>query len=248
MPCTNWIVMVVLAGSGISLSGVSLRANAAGPVAGEYATQPGWGSLVISADAQGRPRFELSTVGGNGHMCELGGSLQGTNASTDDGVDACRMTFDSDGARVSVQAVTEEACRAYCGMRAGFEGEYAVLPAACSRSARERRNTAFLSDYKAKRFPAALARLEGLERECGSFFDWLEADRFANDKAITLFHLGRPGECVAVLDNTLAADSHDEESLDETAQLPPSDRDLYLPIARAAWFNRDRCKAAIKPR
>ena len=35
--------------------------------------------------------------------------------------------------------------------------------------------------------PAALARLEGLERECGSFFDWLEADRFANDKAIVLF-------------------------------------------------------------
>ena len=240
----NWIVVAAL-----TIPGISLPANAAGPAAGEYATQPGWGNLVVSADAQGHRRFELSTVGGNGHMCELGGSLRGTSATTEDeAIDACRMTFDSDGVKVSVQAVTEEACRAYCGMRAGFEGEYTMLPAPCSRSARERRNAAFLSDYKARRYPAALAALVELERECGSFFDWLEQDRFANDKAITLLHLGRAGECVAVLDNTLAAGSHDEDSLDGVVRLPPADRDMYLPIARATWFNRDRCKAAIKPR
>ena len=241
MHSANWIV-----GAALAISGICLPASA-GPATGEYATQPGWGSLVISADEQGRQRFELFSVGGNGHICELSGIVQGTNAATgDEFADVCRITFDFDGASVSVRAVTEGACRSYCGMRAGFEGDYSLLPPACRPSARERRNAMFLSDYKAKRYAAALAKLDGLERECGGFFSWLEQDQFANDRAITLLHLGRPGECLAALGNTRAAESHDEDSLDESVSLPPTDRDMYLPIARATWFNRDRCNAAMK--
>ena len=241
MHSANWIVAAALA-----ISGISLPASA-GPAAGEYATQPGWGGLVISADEQGRQRFELFSVGANGHTCQLSGIVQGTDAVTgDESADVCRMTFDSDGARVSVRAVTEETCRSYCGMRGSFEGDYSLLPPACRPSARERRNATFLSDYKAKRYTAALAKLDGLERECGGFFSWLEQDQFANDRAITLLHLGRPGQCLTALGKTLAAKSHDEDSLDESVALPPIDRDMYLPIARATWFNRDRCKAAMK--
>lgn len=241
MRSATWIV-----GTALAISGISVPASA-GPANGEYATQPGWGSLVISADEQGRQRFELFSVGGNGHICELSGIVQGTSAATNDEfADICRMTFDIDGARISVHAVTAEACRSYCGMRSGFEGDYSLLPSACTPSARERRNAMFLSDYKAKRYATALAKLDGLGRECGGFFSWLEKDQFANDRAITLLHLGRPGECLTALGNTLAAESDDEDSLDETVSLPPTDRDMYLPIARATWFNRDRCKAALK--
>lgn len=63
-----------------------------------------------------------------------------------------------------------------------------------------------------------------------------------------LWHLRRPGECVAALDATLAAAS-DEASLAVVLQergmaLPPGDWDAYLPIARATWFNRSKCETA----
>lgn len=228
-------------------AGIPALASAANPMVGEYATKPGWGSLVIAEDKEGRRSFELFAMGSNGHMCELSGSLQGSSAvASSEFADTCRMTFDFDGARVAVQAITEDACRSYCGMRAGFEGDYSILTPACTPAARERRKDEFLSDYKAKRYAPALAKLDSVGSECGGFFDWLEEDRFANDRAITLLHLGRPAECLAVLAGTRAADSHDEESLDESVSLPPADRDMYLPIARATWFNRDRCKAAVE--
>ncbi len=64
-----------------------------------------------------------------------------------------------------------------------------------------------------------------------------------------LWHLGRPGECVAALDATLAAASDDEASLaavlrEQGMALPPGDWDAYLPIARATWFNRSKCETA----
>jgi hypothetical protein len=228
-------------------AGMPTLASAADPMIGEYATKPGWGSLVIAEDKEGRRSFELFAMGSNGHMCELSGSLQGSSAvASSEFADTCRMTFYSDGTRVAVQAITQEACRSYCGMRAGFEGDYSILTPACTPAARERRKDEFLSDYKARRHAPALAKLDLVGSECGGFFDWLEADRFANDRAITLLHLGRPAECLAALAGTRAADSHDEESLDESVFLPPSDRDMYLPVARATWFNRDRCKAAME--
>lgn len=61
MYSANWIV-----GLALTVSGISLPASA-DPAAGEYATQPGWCSLVISADEQGSQRFELFSVGANGH-------------------------------------------------------------------------------------------------------------------------------------------------------------------------------------
>jgi hypothetical protein len=227
--------------------GMPSLGSAAGPVVGEYATKPGWGHLVIADGKDGRRSFELLAMGANGHMCELDGSLDESAAVTDDEfADACRMTFDFDGARVAVKAVTQEACRSYCGMRAGFEGDYSIVVPSCTPAARERRRDEFLVDYKAKRYAPALAKLDSIGRECGEFFDWLEEDQFANDSAITLLHLGRPAECLAALDGTRAADSRDEESLDESVYLPPGDRDMYLPIARATWFNRDRCRAAME--
>jgi hypothetical protein len=240
----RWSLVVAVA---LVCSGMPVLANAAAPMVGEYATKPGWGSLVIAEDKEGRRSFELFATGSNGHICELSGSLQGSSAITgDEPTDTCRMSFDFDGARVAVQAITRETCHSYCGIRADFEGDYSILAPACTPTVRERRKARFLADYKARRYASALAQLDSIGSECGGFFDWLEKDRFANDRAITLLHLGRPAECLAALAGTLVADSHDEESLDESVALPPTDRDMYLPIARATWFNRDRCKAAMK--
>ncbi|MEZ0470732.1 hypothetical protein [Luteimonas salinilitoris] len=227
---------------------MAISAHAAGPGPGEYGTRRGWGSLVIRDAPDGRRRFEMSTVGANGHMCDLEGAVDGSSAVTADELgEACRMTFTVDGPGIAVKAETE-ACRRYCGMRAGFEGEYVRLPAGCTPAARERAQADFLSQYRSGRYAAALGRLNVLGAECGDFFDWLQRDRFANDRAVTLWHLGRLDECIAVLDSTLAAGSYDEASLvaalrEQGMALPPGDWDAYLPIARAAWFNRSKCGA-----
>ena len=219
------------------------------PAPGEYATKEGWGSLRISGQGSTR-RFELSSVGANGHSCTLSGTLQGEAAVVSDGGgEPCRVAFKPSGGGFDLQALTKDSCRDYCGARADFEGEYVRLPAGCPAAARKQRQATFLADYRGKRYADALTTLDALGKECGDFFDWLERDRFANDRAIALLRLGRRKECLAALDTTIAAGSHDEESLLDAldkrgTMLPPSDWDSYLPIAKSTWFNRKLCEAA----
>lgn len=91
--------------------------------------------------------------------------------------------------------------------------------------------------------------MQAFAGECGEFLNWLDRDRFANDRALTLLRLNRPQECLAALDQTMAGRSRDEASFQaemdkDSTMLPPSDWDAYLPIAKSTWFNRKLCEAA----
>ncbi len=91
--------------------------------------------------------------------------------------------------------------------------------------------------------------MQSFAGECGEFLNWLDRDRFANDRALTLLRLNRPQECLAALDQTMAGRSRDEASFQaemdkDSTMLPPSDWDAYLPIAKSTWFNRRLCEAA----
>lgn len=231
------------------LCGVAGAAAAATPASSEYATKDGWGSLQISGQGEMR-QFSIDAMGANGHSCGLSGTLRGEIAEATDGSGTpCRVSFKRTPGGFELKALTEESCRDYCGARAGFEGEYLALPAGCTAAASTRRRAAYLADYRGKRYAAALAGMDAFDKECGTFFHWLERDRFANDRAITLLRLGRPKDCLAALDTTIAGRSHDEDSLQEEldkngSMLPPSDWDSYLPIAKSTWFNRKLCEAA----
>jgi len=235
--------------SALLVCGAAFAAAAAAPAPGEYGTKDGWGSLKISGQGDVR-QFTIDAMGANGHSCGLSGTLRGEIAEVTEGSDTpCRVSFKRTPGGFEVKALTEESCRDYCGARAGFEGEYLALPAGCTAAASTRRRAAYLADYRGKRYAPALAGMDAFDKECGTFFDWLERDRFANDRAITLLRLGRPKECLAVLDTTIAAGSRDEDSLQEEldkngSMLPPSDWDNYLPIAKSTWFNRKLCEAA----
>lgn len=233
----------------VLLCAAAFAAAAAAPAPVEYGTKDGWGSLQITEQG-GVRRFEIEAVGANGHTCGLSGTLRGEIAEATDGSDApCRVSFKRTAGGFEVKPLTEESCRDYCGARAGFDGEYLALPAGCTAAASTRRRAAYLADYRGKRYAAALAGMDAFGKECGTYFHWLERDRFANDRAITLLRLGRPKECLAALDSTIAGTSRDEESLQQEldkngTMLPPTDWDSYLPIAKSTWFNRKLCEAA----
>ncbi|BFO54955.1 hypothetical protein AVXHC19_17580 [Acidovorax sacchari] len=226
---------------------VTFGAAAAGPTPGEYATRKGWGSMRVT-DKGGARQFDLLSVGANGHTCTLSGTLQGDKAEVKDAGDVpCKLAFTPVQGGFNVAALTRESCRGYCGMRASFDGDYLKLPAGCTPAASSRRREAYLQDYRGKRYAEALAGMKAFEGECGGFFNWLDRDRFANDRAITLLRLGRPKECLAALDGTMAGRSRDEASFQaeldkQSTMLPPSDWDTYLPIAKSTWFNRRLCE------
>ncbi|MBO9882521.1 hypothetical protein [Xanthomonas sp. D-109] len=228
---------------------VAFAAAAAGPTPGEYSTKEGWGSMRVT-DKGGARQFDLLSVGANGHTCSLSGTLQGDKAEVNDAGDVpCKLAFKPVPGGFNVAALTEESCRDYCGMRASFEGDYLQLPAGCTAAASSRRREAYLQDYRGKRYDKALAGMQAFAGKCGGFLNWLDRDRFANDRAITLLRLGRPQECLAALDGTMAGRSHDEASFQaelekQSTMLPPSDWDAYLPIAKSTWFNRKLCEAA----
>ena len=84
-------------------------------------------------------------------------------------------------------------------------------------------------------------------------------DLLANDKALALFSLGMPKKCLETLDETFASNAYDDEdefSYDKFKELlaekrgmgifPPSDWDVYAPIARSIWENRRKCKGTAE--
>ncbi|MCS3810186.1 hypothetical protein [Xanthomonas sp. 4461] len=234
---------------GILVGLVAFGAVAAGPAPGQYSTKHGWGSLQVS-DKGGARHFEILAVGANGHSCSLEGTLQGDKAEVSDVGDApCKLSFKPVAGGFSIAALTQDSCRNYCGMRARFEGDYLQLPAGCTFASSNRRREAYLRDYRGKRYAEALAGMQAFTGECGEFLNWLDRDRLANDRALTLLRLNRPQECLKALDQTMAGRSRDEASfqaeLDKNStMLPPSDWDAYLPIAKSTWFNRKLCEAA----
>lgn len=231
----------------LALSLFLASAQAADPHPGKYILDRDTGTLDIRRDAQGRLIFEMQSVGGNCHVCDVSGVIRDGVGSTDEKPPyRCDISFKSVGHALEVAPITEDACRANCGMRAGFDGTYRVPPARCTFSGRDIQNKEFLVLYRARRYAEAAATLEALASQCGEFIGWIEIDRLRNDLALAQYHSGNPAQCMATLGKTIAGNVKDEEAL--KGDLPPCDYDNYIEIAKATWFNKKMCAKGLKPK
>jgi hypothetical protein len=106
---------------------------------GEYMLSGDRGWLKVKQQ-DGKKLFSLDSIGGNCHSCGLSGRLVGTTAETVDELSSqgmvcrIRMSPSPGGRQVTVEPLTEGACRMYCGMRAGFDGTYRKPQKLCTRA------------------------------------------------------------------------------------------------------------------
>lgn len=217
-------------------------AAAAGPAPGEYITEQGWGRLSIGPAARGGAPFSIETVGANFHICGLEGRIVGDTATLEGDEDGdCVVRFRSGPQGIAVEG--NPACRTYCGMRAGFEGEYLRPAPGCGDAERRATRDAFKRQYDARRHADALATLSPLLQRCARTLSWLEAGEIRNDIAITQYRLGRRADCL----RTLASFEEEAALSDDEIRggYPPSDGEAWLPIVKAARFNLGLCR---KPR
>lgn len=220
---------------------------------GQYVRERGSGMLTIRSDAQKRLTFEIESIGGNCHTCNVSGVISGATgypdgwaAESDDS--KCDISFSAGRSAVIVSPINVEECRAYCGMRAGFDGMYHVPPAACTNAGRQALRDRFLSLYRSRRFAQAADILQSLMAQCEKFMDWIEMDQVRNDLALAQYHNGEFQQCLATLDATLAARARNEEELkggENGIYLPPCDFDNYIGVAKSTWFNKALCAKAM---
>jgi len=231
---------------------VGNAASTVGPLEiGDYATEGGWGHLSIKRDAHSDLRFQIHAIGANRHSCDLEGSIEGNTGRATEGdvsFPPCLVAFERNAAAITVGVSSDGAdnfqnCRSYCGMRAIFEGTYVALPPGCESAERRRSHDGFLRLYQSGDYAKALEVVRTLQTTCGKFlaaFD--EVDSVHNDAAITLHHLGDDNACLQELAKTKAAMSKGEAELRKDMAGAPADFDLYLPVAKATWFNLKVCR------
>ena len=238
MPQTRWAVSLTLAAF-LSFP-VCVRAETDTLRPGEYITESGWGVLTVSTSG-GRTSFSIEAVGANGHTCSLDGEIKNLKArlDTDEENKLCEVTFRPTADGIDVSSVDMEPCRYFCGMRAGFEGEYLRPNPGCGTKERRATREQFKKLYDAKSYAGAAALLEPFLSRCEKTLDWLESGRVHNDLAITQYHLGRLADCRKTLEPLMEDASKTDGELQEN--LPPSDYESYLPIVKAARHNAKLC-------
>lgn len=217
-------------------------------IPGQYILSGDSGTLKIRRDDSGSLMFEIESIGGNCHTCSVSGTIRRGLGYADswaaDGSDSnCRITFKQRGTEIQVSSTTPEECRAYCGMRAGFEGSYKRAPALCTRSSQQNRRNEFLKLYRSRDFAGAIKILEPLLFQCSEFVNWIEIDDIRNDLALAQLHSGNPKACLQTLAATTAAPYTNEEKLKE--EFPPCDFDNYINVAQATWHNKSLCEKAV---
>ena len=214
------------------------RGHAADPVrAGSYENPNG--ELAVTGTARAL-RFKIDAFGANGHTCSLDGDIHDNRAelvSEEDG--PCVVTFRPDAKGIEVQG--NAACRAFCGMRARFDGMYFHPLPGCAGDERVRARDAFKASYARKDYAAARGRLEPVLTNCTAVLPWLETASIRNDLAVTLYHLHDRDACLSTLQPLAADAARSDAAIREN--YPPTDADDYLPLIRAARTNLKLCQA-----
>lgn len=219
----------------------AVTASAAEPTPGEYISDRGWGTLNISRNKGGKMGFSISSIGANGHSCSLEGAIRDGEAVLSNPApgSSCHVSFEADQGGIDVILGQPDDCRDYCGMRATFDGRYAVPAAGCHNSERKATQAKFSQLYKSQDYDSALPVLQTMLNTCAGTLFWLEEAQIRNDLAVTYHHLQRNEECLAVVQPTINAYGTTEKEIQEA--LPPSDAESILPLAKAAWFNAKLC-------
>lgn len=216
---------------------------------GNYETHKGWGSLGIQVDKDEVLLFTIDTTGANGHTCSLDGKIKGNTGYTETNAEQpqCLILFEVvEPNGLSISTLTNEACRNFCGSRAGFEGKYFLPPPGCNPTEREARRNSFLALYRSHKYSRAYDTLSPLYKQCHDFLTWVEIDAMRNDLAITQFHLGHKKACLSILNDTIGATKANEDEL--RSNMAPLDFDNYLPVAQATWYNLKQCNKAAEKR
>lgn len=217
------------------------QTNSAALKAGEYLTDGGSARLVLKAGSGGAMSFSIDAVGGNMHTCSLEGEVRGGRAVLD-GTDAkspCIVTFKPGAQGIEVATTGPGSCSDYCGMRASFEGIYALAAPGCSRSAVTATRRTFQQLYDKRQFAEARAKLQPLLKDCVRTLGEVEDGRIRNDLAVTLHKLGELAACREVL-----APLAEEAKLTDAQvrdNYPPSDADVRMPVVRATRTNLRLC-------
>jgi hypothetical protein len=204
--------------------------------AGSYVYQGGGGSLVVKTEASGKQSFVIQTVGGNAHTCEVSGEIKGLKGRGGDVSSPCLIRFDAAPNSVTVTPETKDACRGYCGVRAGFDGKYLVPSPECQPKAVKATRTRFKKLYDQKQFSEALSALQPMLR-CEDVVDRFERMWIRNDLAVTHHALKDDVACLNVL-----APLKDFAASDDPGSAEPSFQEELNRLAKATRSNLATCQ------
>jgi hypothetical protein len=203
---------------------------------GEYVYEGGAGTLTIKA-GNGKVTFAIETVGGNAHTCGLTGTIAGLEGRTDadETIPACVFRITLLPGAVTIDTQTNDACRAYCGVRAWFEGKYIRPAPECAPAAVSATRAAFKRLYVAKKWQEARATLEPLLR-CENVVDRFSSAWIRNDVAVTRHALHDDVGCRKVLEPLRDLAAEDDPGAGE-----PAFKEELTRIASATRFNLQLC-------
>lgn len=213
---------------------------AAGPKAGTYIRDGGSGTLVLS-----KGHFSFDVLGANAHLCQFEGAWNGERGVTDEGGYRCEVKLEPRGDAIEVTPVDAEACRAFCGARAYFDGTYLTPPKGCARRELAKTRATFKAQYGKKQWSAAVATLRPVVASCFSVVDRFERAWILNDLALAQHHAGDDAGCLATLE-PLAG--YRDEDPDAPGGREPAFEQEFERLVRATSTNAKLCGYAAPPR
>ncbi len=208
----------------------------AGPVAGTYILEGGYGTLVLAPKT-----FTINSVGGNAHTCELEGTWSGEKALATGDLgpeDACPIKLEKTSEGVRVTPLDDEKCRVWCGVRATFNGHYLTPPKGCGAAEVKTARDGFKKAYDAKKYPEALALLTPVLSSCGKVLDRFEVLWIRNDLAIAQHHAGDDAACLKTLEPTGDLRFLSDE---DAAGGEPAFEEILKRLGKATRTNAKRC-------
>lgn len=247
----SWFVAVMLGLAGLqqasaekpspeTQSGTSTRITP-----GYYATDRGWGWLVVAPPENGKTHFSVETqstpTGGCGG---LEGELKGYSGIVKDGENTCTIRFKPTAKGVALEAETVDACRQFCGLSGSFGGEYSRnANPSCMPGAVEEARGRFKKIYDRKDYRSALSTLQPVLTNCSGLLDELALGPIRNDVALTQYKNGQRQACAATLAPYLKdARRSDKAILQDWGR--PDVAQTYLAIVKAARTNLRLCGAS----
>lgn len=208
---------------------------------GKYITKGGWGHLSIYKNNDGSLAFDISSLGANAHSCNLKGTIKNGQAILKGSEEnkPCIVTFHRTGDQIEV-AENNNACRYYCGARAGFPGAYLKAKQGCSEIKKSRDE--FKRLYNKKAYAQARDVLEPVVKNCEDVMDPMEIGWVRNDLAITQYKLGEFTECLHTLQPLEKVAKQTDDELFDSYSGQPAFAESSVKIAKATRTNIKLCR------